>query len=240
MVDKTINDLTEITSLSLDDYLIVETSSGTRKIKRSNISVQGRKAPTMLQKGTLRNDGTIALPVAPTVGNLMVHVQGGFNTYPAYTPAGFANVAIFSSNANNFVVASVRRVVSGDTGSYSVSASDNQFCALYEYQDAEGIYGVVGGAAPVSGSTINYPCPPSPFGPNDECIIVIEHDATAVATITPETGLIVDYQPLADGSNHIGAIYRRLPSFDGSLNGSWSGTPTAPVWGVFAVAGRWE
>ena len=240
MTDKAITDLTEITSLDPDDYFVVETATGTRKIKRSNIVVQGRKLPVMIQKGTLRNDGTIALPVAPTVGNLMVHVQGGFNSYQAYTPAGFTNVAVFNSNANNFAVASIRRVQSGDTGSYSVTAGDNQFSVLYEYQDAGSVYGVVGGPAPIRGSTINYPFPPSPFGPQDECIMVIEHDGTQVATITPETGLTVDYQPSADGANHIGAVYRRDPTHDGTLNGSWSGTPTAPVYGVFAVSGDWE
>lgn len=239
MADKAIGGLTEASAIGVNDFMVIETAAGnTRKVRRGAVSLGQHAAPSMLQKGTLRNDGTIALPGAPTVGNLMVHVQGGYKTYPAYTPAGFVNVAIYQSNANNFVVASIRRVQSGDTGSYAVSATDNQFCALYEYQDANTVLGLTGGPMPVSGSTINLGVPLSPFGPTDEVIVVIENDLVVVPTITPKTGLTKDYEASADGSNHHGGIYRVTSAFDQILAGSWSGTPAGPVYGAFAVVGK--
>lgn len=239
MADKAIGGLTEAGAIGVNDFLVIETAAGnTRKVRRGAVSLGQHTAPSMIQKGTLRKDGTIALPSAPTVGNLMVHVQGGSNSYAFYTPAGFVNVAIYQSNGSNCVVASIRRVQSGDTGSYAVSASDNQFSALYEYQDANTVLGLIGGPMLVSGSTINAGIPLSPFGPTDEVIVVIENDTTFVPTITPKTGLTKDYEVPADGSNHHGGIYRVTSAFDQILAGSWSGTPVVPVYGAFAVVGK--
>lgn len=205
MTDKSLNDLTEAFAIGNNDYLLIETAAGnSRKVKRGSVSLGAHASPTMIQKATLRNDGTLTLPAAPTVGNLMVHVQGGFSTYPAYTPAGFVNVAIYQSNANNFAVASIRRVQSGDTGSYAVSATDNQFSALYEYSNANTVLGIVGGAMP-TGAPINLGVPLSPFGPTDEVIIVLENDLSVVPVITPKTGLTKDYEVSADGSRSEGA-----------------------------------
>lgn len=240
MVDKSIGALTEVGAIGVNDYLVIETAAGnTRKVRRGAVSLGGHKQPTMIQKATLRNDGTITLPAPPTVGNLMVHIQGGFSTYPAYTPAGFINTAIYSSNANNFAVASVRRVIAGDTGSYALSASDNQFCALYEYQDAMSVLGLAGGPMAFSGTNYALSVPRSPFAPLDDVIVVLEHDGTAVFTTTAETGLTKDYEPASDGANHIGAIYRCnfAAGFDGAFAGTSSGSLIAPVYGAFAIVG---
>lgn len=243
MADKSIGALTEVGAIGVNDYLVIETAAGnTRKVRKGAVSLGGHKQPTFIQKATLRNDGTITLPAPPTVGNLMVHIQGGFDTFAAYTPAGFINTAIYNSNANNFVVASVRRVIAGDTGSYAVSASDNQFCALYEYQDAMSVLGLAGGPMAFSGSAFALSVPRSPFAPLDDVIVCVEHDATAVFTATAETGLTKDFEPSADGANHIGAIYRCnfAAGFDGVLNGTTSSAPTAPVYGAFAIVGDFD
>lgn len=240
MVDKAIGALTEAGAIGNNDFLVIETAAGnTRKVRRGAVSLGQHGAPTFIQKGTLRNDGTLALPGAPTVGNLMVWIAGGFGTIQNYMPAGFTLCALYNSNSNNYVAAAVRRVQSGDTGSYAVSASDNQFSALYEYQDAQTVFGLVGGPMVFSGSAYTLGVPRSPFGPLDDVIVCMEGDTTVVFTATAETGLTKDYEPAADGANHIGAIYRLNfnGGFDGVMAGSTSSAPTSPVYGAFAVVG---
>lgn len=242
MADKAIGDLTEIMAIDPDDYLVVETAAGnTRKIKKSNISIEGRLQPTFVQKGTLRLDGTISLPVAPTVGNLMVLVTGGLGTSLfSYAPAGFAPGAKYDSNTNNSVMAWSRRVQSGDTGSYAISATDNQQAVLYEFANAGGAFGVIGGAMSsfFTGNNFTIGLPGSPYGTQDIMLAAFEHDTTPTWSITGETGWTTDFAPGADGQNHQGAFGRYDPAtFDGVLAGSLSSTPNNPVFGVFAVVG---
>lgn len=243
MADKAISDLTEIFAIDPDDYLVVETAAGnTRKIKKSNIAIEGRVQPTFVQKGTLRLDGTISLPVAPTVGNLMVLVTAGFGTsLPSYAPAGFTQSGQFSSNASNSVMVWTRRVVSGDTGSYAISASDNQQAVLYEFENAGGAFGVTGGvmSSYFTGNNFSIGLPGSPFGTKDIMLAAFEHDTTPTWSITGETGWTTDFTPGADGQNHQGAFGRYDPTtFDGVIAGSLSSTPNNPVFGVFAVVGK--
>lgn len=244
MTDKAIGDLTEITSLGANDFLVVETSGGnSRKIKKSNAALGGRAIPAIVQKATLRGDGTIALATAPTVGNTMVLVMAGFSVTSlpgTYKPAGFGVVGSYNSDSNNAVVVAVRKVQSGDTGSYAMSTSDNQAAVLYEISDYAGIYGLAGGAMSSFFSSANYTLstPPSPFGPNDIVLGAMTQDTTATWSITGETGLVVDFLTPSDGQNHTGAFFHYDGTIDGAIAGSTSASPTQPAYGLFAIVGK--
>lgn len=243
MTDKAISGLTEAFAVADNDFLVIETAGGnSRKVKRSNVSVAGRLTPTLIQKATLRGDGTIALGVAPTVGNLMVLCMGGNSatTIPAnYKPAGFIASALYQSDANNAVLFAVRRVRSGDTGSYAMSAADNQAAVLYEFADASGVYGFAGGAmaGSFSGSSFSLDAAGSPYGVSDLVLGILTHDTTPLFSITGETGLTVDFLTPNDGQNHSAAFFHYDDTFDGTLAGSTSSAPTAPAFGLAAVVG---
>lgn len=243
MTDKAISGLTEALSVADNDFLVIETAGGnSRKVKRSNVSVAGRVTPTLVQKATLRGDGTIALGVAPTVGNLMVLCMGGNSatTLPAnYKPAGFTALNLYQSDANNAVLFAIRRVRSGDTGSYAMSASDNQAAVLYEFEDAVGVYGFAGGSmsGSFSGASFSMDAPGSPYGVGDLVLGILTHDTTPLYTITGETGLTVDYTTPNDGQNHPSAFFHYDNTFDGIMAGSTSSSPTAPAFGLAAVVG---
>lgn len=243
MTDKSIADLTEITSLGPDDYLVIETAAGTRKIKKSNAALGGRTSPSIVQKATLRGDGTIALPVAPTVGNFMVLMMAGFgaSSLPTiYKPAAFSFVSMYQSDANNVVVAATRRVISGDTGSYAMSTSDNQAAVLYEIADAAGIIGLGGGgmSAFFSGSNYTFTGLPSPYGVDDLVFGAFTHDTAARWTLTGEAGLSVDFVTPNDGQNHTSAFFNYDKTFDGTMVGTTTSAPTAPAFGLFTVFGK--
>lgn len=243
MTDKAISDLTEITSVGANDYLVVETADGnTRKIKKSNIAIEGRVTPSLIQKATLRGDGTIALATAPTVGNLMVLVMAGYSSTSllgTYKPAGFTGILTYSSNANNAVAIATRRVKSGDTGSYAMSTSDNQAAVLYEFADAVGAFGIAGGdmSGQFSGAAYTQDGPQSPYGVNDLILGAFTHDTTPTWTLTAETGLTLDYATPADGQNHTGLFFHYDNTFDGTMTGTTSSNPTSPAFGMFAVVG---
>lgn len=243
MSDKAIGDLTEITSVGDNDFLVVETAGGnTRKIKKSNLSVAGRVTPTIVQSATLRGDGTIALATAPTVGNLLVLCMGGNSavTLPAnYKPASFTATSQYQSDANNAVLFAFKRVVAGDTGSYAMSAPDNQAAVLYEFANAAGIFGLAGGpmSSNFSGANFTLGGPQSPYGTNDIVLGILTHDTTPRYSITAETGLSVDFITPNDGQNHPAAFFRYDKTFDGVLAGSTSSGPTAPAFGFATVVG---
>lgn len=243
MTDKTIGDLTEITSIGNDDFLVTQTATGnSRKIKKSNVSVAGRITPVLVQKATLRGDGTIALPVAPTVGNLMVLVMAGYHASDLptiYKPGAFTSIVTYSSDANNAVSLAVRRVQSGDTGSYAMSASDNQAAVLYEFANAVGAYGIGGGAmsGSFSGNNYTFSGQQSPYGVNDYILGGFTHDTVPTWSMTAETGLTVEYATPADGQNHTSIFFRYDKTFDGVLAGSLTGSPVNPASGLFAVVG---
>lgn len=243
MTDKAISDLTEIFAIGDDDYLVVETAAGnTRKIKKSNVGVEGRVTPGFIQKATLRGDGTIALPVAPTVGNLMVLVMAGYSSTSlpgTYKPAGFTVINTYFSDANNAVCLAVRRVKSGDTGSYAMSTTDNQSAVLYEFDNAVGAFGLAGGAmsGQFSGASYIIAGPQSPYGVNDIILGAFTQDTTATWTLTAETGLTLEYATPADGQNHTGLFFRYDNTFDGEMAGTTSSNPTSPAFGMFAVVG---
>lgn len=200
-----------------------------------------RSTPASVQSpATLRGDGTIALGTTPTVGNLMVMLTSGFHgSLDSYAPAGMFRFARYNSDANNGVQAWARRVQSGDTGSYSLSASDNQSACLYEFSGAAGIYPIAGGAMSslFSGANFSIWTPDSPFGVNDLVLGAFGSDTTATWSITGETGLTVDYQTTG-AVNHTGAYCTINPAtHDGVMAGSTSSAPTAPVFELLAVVG---
>ena len=242
MTDKSILDLTEIMALSPNDYLVVETAIGTRKIKKGNAAIAGRKAPSIVQKATLRGDGNVVLPSAPTVGNLLVHIAAGYSatTLPAtYRPTGFTPVQVYQSDVNNAVSLSIRRVQNGDGLNYAVTSQDNQACVLFEFADASGVYGIGGGAMGgfFSGSNFNAFAQLSPYSVDDIVIGAFTQDTTALWNLTAETGLTVDLVTPNDVNNHTGAFFHYDKTFDGSVQGSTSANPTQPAFGMFAVVG---
>lgn len=199
-----------------------------------------RNTPSLAQSvATLRNDGTIALGSSPTVGNLMVLVTSGFNgSLTSYAPSNFYQSTKYNSDSNNGVMAWMRRVQSGDTGSYSLSASDNQGAVLYEFAAAVGIVPLGGGAMAhaFSGANFSLYVPQSVFSANDIVVGAFGSDTTATWSVTGETGITVDYQTTG-ATNHTGAFIRALSTHDGILAGSTSSSPTAPVCGFWAVVG---
>lgn len=243
MTDKSIEDLTEVTSIGPDDYLVIETPAGTRKIKKSNAALGGRTSPSIVQKATLRGDGTIALPIAPTEGNLMVLVMAGFGatSLPTiYKPAAFSLIGMYQSDANNVVVAATRRVIAGDTGSYAMSTSDNQAAVLYEVEGAAGVIPLGGGAMAsfFSGSNYTFAGLASPYGVDDVIVGAFTQDTAARWTLTGEAGLSVDFVTPNDGQNHTGAFFNYDRNFDGVMVGTTTSNPTAPAYGLFAVFGQ--
>lgn len=192
-------------------------------------------APTLIQSATLRNDGTIALPSAPTPGNLMVFVSGGFgNSLNNYSPVGFTRGPAYRSDANNGAQLALRTVQSGDTGSYAVTATDNQFCALYEFSNVTAVRGLYGGYLSTSGSNWFIEA----LKPSGAVRIVVgENDTSSAFTVDAATGLTVDITTEAV-NNHPGFIARLDDTFTtGRVSGTIANGFSAPVFGVFDVVG---
>lgn len=201
----------------------------------------GSGVPTMEQFATLRNDGTVTLATAPTPGNLMVLVTGGFGgSIDGYVPAGFALVGGFASDNNNGVRCWGRVVQAGDTGSYAMSASDNQSAVLYEFSGALT-------AAPMSGGRLGGPGGsawainflPSPFGKNNVVLGVVENDSTVQWTVDALAGVTADNIDGTGTGNHTCAFVRvdqnvAGPTISGTIT---SGGYNNPVYGLFAVIG---
>lgn len=201
----------------------------------------GSAPPIMEQFGTLRNDGTIALAGAPTVGNVMIFVSAGFaGSIGGYAPAGFTLFSSFSSDANNSVQIWYRFVVGGDTGSYAISASDNQAAVLYEFSAFGGIQSLSGGGfgGNFSGSNFSYGVFRAPY--TSILLIVFEQDRAENWLINPQTGLIVDfYSNNTGGSNHTGAFVRwNNADFTTQITGSTSNAlaPCIGVWALYGLA----
>jgi hypothetical protein len=198
----------------------------------------GRTPPTLVQFNTLRNDGTIALSTAPTPGNLMVFVSGGaFGAFASgpYIPSNFTPVAQYNSNGNNAVWAAMRRVQPGDTGSYSISASDNQSCVLYEFSGASDCVPVKGWRIMQVGSTSPLFVPK---GYGATRLVIVENDNADNMSATPATGLNIDYNVNFGGDNHKSIYFRLDDTFsveliDLAISGGWNN----PVYGVFDVLG---
>ena len=196
-----------------------------------------RTSPTFMQKATLRNDGVLTLTNTPTVGNLLVLVVAGFDgSISAYIPSGFGISARYNSNTNNVVAVYTKTVTSGDTGSFTMSASDNQQAIMYEYKDATGIMPIGGGTISVNGSTGTISVPTNPFSINSPILLAIEHDTSVKIDFTDNLNLTKDYAA-TDSSNHKGAFARYVGE-GGTITVSADGAFTSPVWGAYALLGK--
>lgn len=192
-----------------------------------------RKIPAMVQFATLALDGPIALPALPTVGNMMILVTSGFGIYN-YVPPGFAPVQTYQSNGNNLVMCWSRKVQLGDTGSYSLSVSDNQQAILYEYEDCAGVVALGGGVLATSGTNGVIGVNPSPFGESEK-FVAFTHDTTSAVAFTPAADLIIDFTRNA-GGNHVGA-FGRFTEDAGAVACTVSGGWEQPAFGVYAPIG---
>jgi hypothetical protein len=201
----------------------------------------GRNAPVLVQgPATLRNDGTIALPSAPTVGNLMVLLTAGYyGSLGSYVPAGFNMVANYINGTSNMVLAWTRRVVAGDTGSYALTASDNQAAVLYEYSNCADVVGISGGAMiAFSGGAFHIGTLLNPFQDNAGGFVVVEADSTPTPVFTAATGLTVDYTtPTSATVNHQSSFARFGTGNPTLVQGTSTATLTTPVYGAYALVG---
>ncbi|MFC3214626.1 hypothetical protein [Novosphingobium panipatense] len=182
--------------------------------------------PVLVQPpATLRNDGNIALSTPPTPGSLLVLVTGGFfGSLGSYRPQGFIRAAAWKSNDNNGVMFWIRRAVAGDSGSYDMSASDNQGAVLYEYADASGLFPVNGGGAAEDGHLFSFYAPPEPFDGKAVGMIVLTHDTTPGLYFYPRPGLTQDYMtPPSDSLNHPSVFGRITPEAVGAITGETTG-----------------
>ncbi len=203
-------------------------------------AVSNRLQPTTRQRIALRGDGTLTLPSTPIPGNLLLFIYSGFTgSESSYRPTGFEKMSSYDSDGNNRVGAWRRICQSGDTGSYSITASDNQGCELYEITNADYAYPVAGGALSgmFSGSAFSLPMPGTPYEGPSIRIVAFEHDGSQAWTITAGTGLTTDYNPASDGNNHQGTVISLADTFIGNVTGSTSAAPSQPVYGIWAVIG---
>lgn len=206
-----------------------------------------RLTPALAQAvGTLRNDGTLALPGAPTVGNLMLIAIAGFggnmnNGQAMVPPNGWQLVGIYFAfpDLNNAVALWQRRARTGDTGAVALSASDNHASVIYEYTNALGAYSLTGGPMTpfFTGGNYTLPIARSPFGLNDEVLVITENASTTAFTNTPATGLVIDYQVPVTADTRTASFVRSLPAHSRLLSGTLSGAPSTPSHGQFAVVG---
>lgn len=200
-----------------------------------------RDEPQLVQMATLRNGGTLALPSTPTPGNLLVFVAGGYSgSLSNYVPGSgldrFSTVSWFNSDGNNAVSCYTRIVQSGDVGSWSMSASDNQFCAVYEFANAAGVQPGYGSYMITSGNDCAADVGRSVFD-NAIRLLVMENDTDSTPTVDPATGLTVDFAT-SGGGNHTGAIIRLGTDFvDGRVTATFASGLSAAVFGFWNVVG---
>jgi hypothetical protein len=202
--------------------------------------VATRLVPAIVQSASIRGDTTIALASAPTVGNIMFWIYSGFSgSDGAYAPTGFTFHSSYNSDGNNKVSLWYRFVVSGDTGSYSLSASDNQGGALLEVSNSDTAVALGGGAmsGSFSGTSFSLRIPTSPYDGTNIRIVAFEHDTANPYTITAGTGLTTRYISAA-GANHVGAIMTLTDAFVGPMTGSVTAGPSAPVYGIWTIVGK--
>lgn len=203
-------------------------------------STGGASAPVMVQKASIRGDGTVTLPGAVTAGNWLVWIAAGhWNSIQGsnYLPSGFTRVASYNTSVNNGGFIAYRPIVGGTPNSYSVSASDNQSGVLYEFSGMQGIMAVGGGAVPFSGLNFTTPQVFQPPGGASIRLMFLEQDLAQVWSVTAETGLTVDHADTAGADNHKCAFLRCDGTWDGVAEGSVTTSVSDPVFGTFAIYG---
>lgn len=200
-----------------------------------------RVAPSVVQSANLRSDGTVALAFAPTAGNLLVFVYSGYTGGESgFAPPGFTKISSFDSDGNNRVGLWTRTAQAGDTGSYALSATDNQGCALLEVANCAGVQTLGGGAMSGQFSGANFSLVPQTglFQGAQLRVVAFESDGTPNWTITAQTGLTIVYNPPLSAVNHQGAVVVLTDAVTGAVAGSTSSAPTQPVFGVWALVGK--
>lgn len=230
-----------------DGVSVTESPEGTAVINIDGGGSGGssRAVPTVVQMATLRNDGTLALPSAPTPGNLLVFVSGGYwggyaGSLYNYQPGTFSRVGWTTSDSNNGTMCSQHIYQEGEPYSWSLSASDNQFCAVYEFQDAAsaimhmGTYAQTPSTAPIGMVDVGHP-----IFDNAVRLVVLENDNDSTFAVGSAAGLTVDFL-VNDGGNHRGAIVRLDPEefIDGRV--TFTCSYQTAVFGVYYVVGKKE
>jgi len=194
-------------------------------------------APVVVQRASVRNDGPIALPVAPTVGNNLLFVYSGqAQTESAYVPAGFLNIKTYTSDAYNSVGLYKKTVKAGETGSYNVSADDNQGAALYEISGLGNIILLGGGVIPSNGVVNSFN--PRPTDAEYLAIFGMEVDSDFGVTIDSAAGLTVDYNagPTGNGTGNHRGLVASGKNATGAITTN-AGGKTGAVFGAFLCLG---
>lgn len=200
-----------------------------------------RLTPTIVQSASLRGDGTLALGSAPTPGNLLIFINAGFSgSENSYVPSGFSRVTNYDGDANNRVACYSRIAQSGDTGSYAMSASDNQGCTVIEVANADFVVARGGGsmASKFTGTSFSVPIAATAYDATSINILAMEQDGTGVFTVTPATGLTTRYITTSDGNNHVGGVVTLTNAFSGNVTGSVASGPSGSTYGQWMIFGR--
>jgi len=199
-------------------------------------------SPTLVsgQIATNRGGGTLTLPAAPTVGNLMVIVvAGSYNTPLFARPQGFSRVGEYVSydaSANTGVGVFFRTVQAGDSNTITLPTS-NIIATAYEFENAMAAYPIVGGSMRpfVAGNAFSLNTNKSPYGQYDAIVgAVADNQDHPLSVTNPE--ISVDYSNTTPAGSFGGAIFRIQGSLPLALTGT---TPAAglgsPVYGLFAI-----
>jgi hypothetical protein len=187
-------------------------------------------SPSIKQKASLRNDGNLTLPAMATAGNMLVFVVGGFGG-GLYVPPGFGLVSSFQGDSNNIVRCYAKRAV-GDETTWALSATDNQFCVIYEAENCASVTSYKGGALePGNGNPYSIGLDQSPVPASSLTVFAAENDNDGVVTVQAAENQIIDLIT-NDGGNHRGAILHTTAEYQGNVVGSF------PVY-QGAVYGAW-
>lgn len=179
----------------------------------------GAGAPSvLLQAAYARSStgGTIALGVAPTVGNIMILMHIGASNGPPI-PAGWSALAYLTetqgfATGQKFWLAS-KFVLAGETGSVNYGGTDFGNLALFELDKAN-LVDVVGLGIPAGA-----PFPAMPVNPKWGAglrFFVAEHDQSDDLTFAAVTGMTV-LNVYGGSSNHRGSLAKLDPAFYGNI-----------------------
>lgn len=200
----------------------------------------GGSTPIIVQRASIRNDGNVTLPLAPTVGNTMVWVSAGFGgSLFSYIPAGFIPFSYYTPNVSNTSLIASRKVQAGDTGNYAITASDNQFGCLLEISGFKGIFPINGGSFDpfTSGGNFSVGIFPPP-GTVPIAVGAMETDTTGTWTLGAQTGLTLEINSGIVTGNHTGIVWSAdYSTFAGHDISGTLNSVTTTVFGMWAIYG---
>ncbi len=211
------------------------------RLLADNVNV-GATPSSIIQTATKRvinaND-SIALPVAPTVGNTMLLIQFAGSNLPQTPPAGWYRRAIARDGGAGLppsrgnvpsaqqVWAAVRRVQAGDTGSVAYTSTDYGAYALFEL-DGVDFFDMEANAVNVSGTTWDWFYMRPPFGAALS-FLIIESDGAHTPAIDAGTYTLI--ATFTGTGNHYGMIAKHTSGLAGKVSGTFSAGPT---WAMIA------